>query len=367
MGHTYFAPMFSIRHTVFFSIICGVYLALAGDACAQAYGPGGRDFSPSTTDWDKKKTTPATGVEIDGVYQETEVRHHSWFSSTKPAEMTPADQLSRGDRFQAKNQLKSAGKAYRALVITWPRSMQAPVAQQRYAETLAARGRIEDAFEEYDKLIDKYTGSFDYEAVIEEQFRLAKLVMARRKGTFLFFGGFKAPERAIPLFESLLRHAPRWEGAAEAQYLIGQCNEMIDEYELAMVAYMSTQNRYPESPYAEKAAHGRARCLFNLAKENPNDEETLDQAYAAAVVFLGMYPQSDAASEVTGWRETLLRRRAQIAYNRGVFYDQIARKPKAALMSYENFVSMYPNAEWTKTAKARIDELRPLVEKVKKQ
>lgn len=358
--------MFSSHPKALRALFYGVFLAFAGDVYGQGYGPGGRDFSPAAEGAERKSKSSPTGVEIDGVYQETEVKH-SWFSFTKPAEKSAADQFARAERFRAKGELKSAGRAYRALVITWPRAGQAAVAQQRYAETLAGRGRDEDAFEEYDKLIERYTGSFDYTAVIEEQFRLAKNVMNRRKGKFLLFGGFKAPERAIPLFESLLRHAPRWDGAAEAQYLIGRCNELVDELELAMVAYMSTQNRHPDSPFAEKASYGRAYCLFKLSNESPNDEETLDQAYAAAVVFLNAYPQSEMAGEAKEWKETLLRKRAEIAYNRGVFYDRIAKKPKAALMSYESFVNMYPNSDWTAPARERIEHLRPLVDKVNTQ
>jgi outer membrane protein assembly factor BamD (BamD/ComL family) len=188
--------------------------------------------------------------------------------------------------------------------------------------------------------------------------------MARRKGRFLFFGGFKAPERAIPLFESILKHAPRWNGAPEAQYLIGVANEMIDELELAIVAYMNTQHRYPDSTFAEKSGFGRAHCLYLLSQESPNDEETMEQAYAAAVVFLNTYPSSDHAEVARTYRDSLLRKRAEASYNRGVFYDKVARQPKAAMTCYQNFVSMFPNSEWTPVARARMDQLRPLVEKL---
>lgn len=339
------------------------FLASAAAAFAQGYTPMARDPAPDGAFSKKSKSSEATGVEKDGVYQETEVKH-SWFSFNKPAEKTPEAQFERAEKFREKGSFKAAGKAYHALVITWPRSSLAPAAQQHYAEMLVAREQWEDAFEQYDVLLDRYVGEFDYEAVIQEQFALAKRVMLKRKGKLLLFGGFKAPERAIPLFESILKHAPRWNGAPEAQYLIGQANEMVDELELAMVAYMSTQHRFPESPFAEEAAFGRARCLVQLTKDSPNDEETLEQAYAAAVVFLNAYPKSEHAGEVTGWKERLLHRRAEIAYSRGIFYDRNARQPKAALMSYENFVRMYPDSQWTPVARERIAQLRPIVEKV---
>jgi outer membrane protein assembly factor BamD (BamD/ComL family) len=295
-------------------------------------------------------------------YQETE-KKHTWLSLNKPAEATPELEFARAERFRAADDKKAACKAYRALVETWPRSEQAPIAQLRLAETLEARGELQDAFEAYDVLMDRYVGQFDYKEVVDKQFQVAQRTMEKRRGKFLLFGGFKAPERAIPMFESIIRHAPHGDNAAEAQYLIGTCNELIDELELAVVAYMNTQHRYPESPFAEKAAFGRAHCQYLLTEENPNDEEALEQAYAAAVVFQNSYPDSSYGEVIGAYQKSLLRRRTQIAYERAVFYDRNAHRPKAALICYENFVKMYPNSDWTAAAQARIDQIRPTVEK----
>lgn len=307
----------------------------------------------------------APSVRASDTYEETE-KKHSWISFTRPAEKTPEAQFERAEKFRAQGSLKAAQKAYRALVVTWPRAAQAAVAQQRYAELLLALDNPEDAFEAYETLIDRYTGQFDYTEVIKQQFELGQKVMARRKGRFLFFGGFKAPERAIPMFEAVIRHAPRSEFAAEAQYLIGSCHELADELEMAVVAYMNTQHRHPDSAFAEKAAFGRAHCLYLLAEESPNDDEALEQAWAGVTAFLNAFPDSDRADTSRLYQRSLLRRRAEIAYQRGVFYDRVAHQPKAALMSYENFVKMFPNSDWTETARARIEALRPIVEKAKK-
>ena len=352
--------MFLKNSKSFSALSFSIFLAIAGAARAQysPTGPGvGAASSPSFPNGSQKASSEATGVERNGVYEETEVKH-SWFSFTKPAEKTPEAEFERAEKFRAAGDFKSAGRAFYALTITWPRAPQAAVAQQRYAEMLAAREKFEDAFEQFDRLIDRYLGSFDYTAIIEAQFGIAQKIMSQRKGKVLLFGGFKAPERAIPLFESILKHAPRWPGAPEAQYLIGVANEMIGEYDLAVVAYMNTQHRYPDSQFAEKASFGRAHCLYLITQENPNDPDALEQAYAGAVVFLNAFPQSDHADLAIAYKETLLRKREEVAYGRGVFYEKVAHQPKAALMSFEAFVAMYPNSPWTPSAKERIESLR---------
>lgn len=290
-------------------------------------------------------------------------KQHSWLSWNRPAEKTPAAQLARAERFRAGNRLKKAQKAYRALVVTWPGSAQAPAAQLGYAEMLDRRGDEEKAFEQYDLLMTRFIGDFPYDRVLQRQFEIGKAMMDRRRGRLLFFGGFQAPERAIPIFESVLKNGPQAPFAPEAQYLIGQAYELSEQLELAVVAYMTAQHRYPDSPFAEKASLGRARALYRLSEDSPNDEEALEQAWAGTVLFLNRFPDSPDREVATVYRDNLLRRRARASYNKALFYDRVAHKPAAALHAYETFVKAFPNSEWTALARARMDELNKTVEK----
>jgi hypothetical protein len=121
---------------------------------------------------------------------------------------TAAAQLEYAHDLRAPGKLRKAGKAYRALVITWPGSAQAPEAQYGYAQMLDARGKLLDAFDEYEILMTRFVGGFPYDAVLQRQFEIGQSVMNRRRGSFLLFGGFQAPERAVPLFEASCATAP---------------------------------------------------------------------------------------------------------------------------------------------------------------
>ena len=289
-------------------------------------------------------------------YEETE-KKHSWLSWNKPAEKNPADQLLRANTFRNEGKNKKARKAYKALVVTWPGSAEAPIAQYHLARLLDEAGKLEKAFDEYQVLMDKYQSDFPYEEVLDRQFAIASKLMTTRKGEFLFLPGFEAPERAVPLFEKIVRNGPRWERAAEAQYMVGRANELSMEYESAVVAYMVTQQRYGNTPFAEQAAFGRAVCWYRMADESRNDEEALENAWAALVTFTQAYPQSEQIDLANAYKETILRRRAEMAYNKALYYDRIARKPESALLSYRHFVRLFPNSEWTAIAQARMDAL----------
>ncbi len=284
-------------------------------------------------------------------------KQHSWFSFNRPSKEDPAAQLEYARQLQAEGRLRKAGRAYRALADTWPGSPQAVTALYARAQTLDARGKHEDAFEAYDKVATTFNDGYPYADLLKRQFELAQLVMKEKKGRFLLFGGFQAPERAIPLFEGVVKNGPYSPYAAEAQYLMARAYELSDQWELAVAAYMPVQPRYPASVFAEKSAFGRAHALYQLADESPNDEEALEQAWAGVVLYLNRYPEGSDAGAARTYRETLLGRRAQMAYDKAHFYEKVAHRPEAARKAYESFLQRFPNSEWAAPARDRLARL----------
>jgi outer membrane protein assembly factor BamD (BamD/ComL family) len=295
----------------------------------------------------------------------TKAKKHGKSLFLRPAKNNPADQLRHADRLRRDGHRK-ARKQYRALVAYWPDSPEAPAAQFAIGEILEERGKLEKAFEEYQYLLSRYAGrSGRYEEVLDRQFAIAQRVMVRKVGKFLFLPGFSAPEKAIPLFESIVRNGPYAKHAPEAQFLIGQAHEQNKEYEDAIVAYMDGQHRYPDSPFAEQSAFRRAYCAYQLAKESPNSEAMNEQAWAAVTFFLNSYPRSEHTAVAQEYRKTLYRNMARYEYDRAAFYDRVARNPRAALMAYSNFVRSHPNSEWTTLAEIRIEALNKVVRDIR--
>jgi outer membrane protein assembly factor BamD (BamD/ComL family) len=144
--------------------------------------------------------------------------------------------------------------------------------------------------------------------------------------------------------------------------MAGLAYELSQQYELAVVAYLTVQNIYSSSPFAEQAAFGRATCWFKMSKESPNDEEALEHAWAAVSLFMATYPQSSFVENARGYKDELLQRRVNASYTKALYYDRIAHKPESALMSYQTFVKLFPTSEWTRVAQTRIDELSKTVE-----
>lgn len=276
----------------------------------------------------------------------------------RPHENTPAKQLAYAHRLFDKGQIRKAARAYLALTKYWPESAEAAEAQYRYARIIDRRGKIQDAFDEYQRLFEKYPHTFPYEEVLARQFELAVQLMNTRKGKFLFLPGFQAPERAVPLFEKILTNGPEWEKAPEAQYLLGYAQEQAFEYEAAIIAYSVVQQRYPTSSFAEQASYRLVLCWKKLADESPNNQQLLNNAWVAAMFYLNTYPMSSRAEEVREISRVILDRRAEIAYKIARYYDRAARKRAAAISAYENCIREFPESRWADEARQRLEELK---------
>ena len=279
----------------------------------------------------------------------------------RPSADTPAAQLALAREREAAGEIASAGRAYDALVRAWPDAPEAVVAQRAYADSLEQRGSYEHAFEECQYLVDFYAGRFDYQDVVKTQFRLARAVMDKRRARW-FFGGYTSPSRALPLLEQLAENAPNWKRAAEVLFLVGSLHEQEDEYEEAIRRYEQVRQRWPKGDFAAAASFARARCLAAVGRKNLRDEESISLALTALSSFLRDYPDDPNAPAAERKRSILSERLAGMQYERAVFYDHTAHRPKSALIAYAEFLRRFPMSDRAPEVTRRMEELEAIVE-----
>ena len=277
----------------------------------------------------------------------------------RPKKKDPASQWEYVQKLEAANKTRKAAKQALALRIFYANSPEAPQAQLLYARLLERRHHPREAFEAYEFLMEHYPGHFEFNEVIDRQMQIAKFFLERRKGKFLFLPGFAAPEDAIPLFEKIVASAPEGAPAAEAYYLTGVANERIYEYEKAIDAYFTTLNRFPQSEFAEPAAFAQAQCHIKISNESPHDKRALDTAHAACVLFLQRYPDSARRAAIQTELTRLRQLQIENAYALARYYDRILRKPAAAVIEYETFLVLYPDAEQVPAVRERLAQLKP--------
>lgn len=276
----------------------------------------------------------------------------------RPAMENASEQLKHADELLAQGQDKKALKQYRALVHQWPNAPESSKAELAYAKLLMKRGKYAKAFDEFQYLIDNYAGQFDYEEVIDSQFRVANIVMTQKHFTLFVFPGFSSPERALLLFERVVKNAPDWAKAPEAAFYIGLINEQTGALEDAVRAYGVVQSRYSSSDYAAGASFRNGYCLYKMYKRTPRDEVLCRRALTALAGFVRDYAGDPNEINAKKYIEELKDKLTNMRYDIAVFYDYKAHNPRAAIIAYSDFVKSFPSSALAVKANRRIVDLQ---------
>lgn len=303
-------------------------------------------------------------VEASRPYYEEEAPalQRRWYHLLRPAESGPTAQLQHANELREAERYWRAQRQYRALARYWPTSQEAVQAQFSYARVQEEREKWTRAFDGYERLLDEYAGLFAHAQVLERMFGIAEHVMERRRAQFLFFPGFHAPERALPLFETIVEYGPHGEHAPEAQFQMGRIQEDLGRLDEAIFSYERVETRYPRDLRAVEAAFAKGRSLYRMTRRHPNDLDGAETAYYTLALFVQNHPQSPDVEEARDYMEEIRGHMAKLEYEKARFYDRMANEPQAALVVYRRFVERFPDSKWGKPARQRIEELESHIE-----
>ena len=307
-----------------------------------------------------------TGCSTSLPYQESRDGNYLYLNPFAHKPATPEEHWQYAESLKEKGSLRSARKQYQIFTKRWPEDAKAAKAKQTEAEIYFDQGKNKKSFKAYEDLIQQYyTNVKDYDSILERQYTLATREMDRKRMRWLF-GGYRAPERAVPLFESIIQNAPQWERAPEMQYMIGQAYQKNDDQELAVVAYSTVEYRYPDSPFAEKAATSKIDSFKELVSSKPYSVDIREQAQLSADMFPELYTNSQHIADVKAFGKELHGLSAEHNYEIGRFYERVPRPPQtnAAAIYYKKVIKKYGDTEYAAKAEARLRVLFPRGEAV---
>ena len=270
---------------------------------------------------------------------------------------TAEEQMTYVGDLLAQGRTGTAMRASLAVVYTWHDSIQAPKAQLTYAKLLYQTGHYRAAFDEFQYLNDFYQGLFPFDEVADFQFRIANHIRTEEHGGFLFLPSYTSSEKALPLFEQLLKNAPQAKHADEAQFHVGTIHEERKEYEEAVLAYEALRHKYPKSEFLAEADFRKARAQLAIARSMPRDEQSYRTAIAALSAFLRDHPAHAGAGEIRAGVDDLKDGLAKMYYDRALFYDRTGEKPRSAIIAYKDFLNNFPASPHAEAVRLRIGEL----------
>ena len=280
-----------------------------------------------------------------------------WFGVGKPAQESAAQQLEWAERLEAQEDFKGAVKAYDSLVREWPASPEAPLAQFKLAYVLVERlQEYGEAFEEFAYLLDFYPRSCPFAKIVEEQYRLANLLLDTRR---VFLGmSFTGNRELRQCYERIVRRAPGASYAPAAMLKIADLRERDYDYEEAVKVYSTLRNRYSGTEEARQALYLEAKARMWLVRRLAYNLPRCKDTEGYLRLALHKDPSHPQAEEMRTWLRELREYLAEDAWTRAKFYDSKQRTRHAAITSYEKFLSEHPDSSHADEARARLETLK---------
>jgi outer membrane protein assembly factor BamD len=263
------------------------------------------------------------------------------------------------DAFAAKNYSTTLRAANRVLRV-WPLSDYAARAAYLLGRCQEVSGKDEAAFNSYQKIIEKYPKSSQYNEVLWRQFAIA--------GRFLNGEWFRlwntiplytSMDETAKLYDKIVANGPYSEVAPHAQLNIGAAREKQKNYADAVKAYNTAADRYNGQPLVAADAMYRAGVAWEKQADTAEyDQSAAAQAIAAYTDFMVVFPDdrrvAAAQNSVTKLKAEQVRGSFEIAQ----FYESNHRWA-GAIIYYNDVLQLDANSPLAAQARQRIEILKP--------
>lgn len=284
----------------------------------------------------------------------------------------------RWQRTRAKDQLDVAQAAFdkkdyglalraaRRVVRVWPLSDYAPQAQYLVGRCYEARGQDEDAFKEYQKVLEKQPKIGNYEEILQRQYQIANKYLAGK--WFKLWGYipiFPSMDKTADMYDKIVKDGPFSDIAPQAQMKIGTAREKQKDFPLAAKAYETAADRYHDRPQvAADALYREGLAYHKQAQKAEYDQGTAGQAIATFTDFMTLYPNDSRVPQAQKIIDNLKLEQARGNYEIAKFYEK-QKKWNGALVYYNEVVLKDPDSPYANIARQRIDALKKHLEQAR--
>jgi outer membrane protein assembly factor BamD len=274
------------------------------------------------------------------------------------------DQLEVAQAAFDKQAYSLALKAARRVVQVWPLSDYAPQAQYLVARCYEADGKLDKAFKEYQKLLEKQPKMANFDEILRRQFEIANLYLAGKRFKLWGFIPYRSMERTAAMYGDIVKTGPYSDVAPQAQLNIGTAREKekalgfrTPDYSSAIKAYDVAADRYSDQPKVASEAIYRAGLAYEKqAQTGDRDQGTAGQAIAKFTDFMALYPNDPRVPQAQKIIASLRAEQARGNFAVAEFYEK-RKKWEGARMYYNAVQSQDPNSPYAPEALRRLDQI----------
>ena len=278
-----------------------------------------------------------------------------WVNPKHLPKDSPKAQFEYAMDFYKEKKYADAIREFKKLLKAYPKSFEASESQYYLGVIEEEQGDLYEAYQAYQKVVDKYPFSERIKEIIAKEYRIAEQFMAgyKRKA---FGVVLPVEDPSIEILTKVVENSTYGEFAPKAQYKLGLVLKGLQRYYEAEDAFNKVISNYPESEWAEPSRFQVATCRAAVSRGPDYDQGAMQDAKQRFEDFVREHPDAVLSQEAEQNIDRLKEKEAAASYNIAVFYEK-QKAYKAARIYFENVIYNYPNSPWAVKAAERVQLL----------
>lgn len=274
-----------------------------------------------------------------------------WVNPKYAPKEDPAEQFNFAKSYYDAKDYLTAYKEFKKLIKFYSDSIQAPEAQYYMGLCLEELEKYYDAYQAYQKIIDKYPFSSRMEDVLQREYIVAqKLLDYKTNVVGIEFTGESA---AIEIFQKIISNSPYGKYAPASQYKIGLVYKAKGFYQEASQEFQKVVDSYPNSEWAEPSRFQIALCAAKSSPGPSYDQTLTQEAKDKFDEFIKTHPDAELSDDAREKVAELKEQEAESNYQIGMFYEK-QKAYDSAKIYYRYCVKSFPRSEWASKSLDRI-------------
>lgn len=270
-----------------------------------------------------------------------------------------ASRMAEAQSLYEQGELKKAAKICTKIFHTHPFSAEAPEALRLRGVILLRQHRYQSAFRTFQMIIDRYPSYPKYLEVVGLEYETAQeLMMGKRHYFWGTIPGFKDRDSAIKFFQEVVEQAPYSTYAPSALMNVARLGIRLKQPEIAIEALEKVIDEYANSEYAPEAQLLLAKVYRNMVKGPDYDQRATEEAVNYYREFLILYPDSPLVEEAEAGLAESKELLAASKFNMGSFYYNDRQNPVAAMMYYNEAISIAPDSKAAEMSRQEIERIK---------
>ena len=263
---------------------------------------------------------------------------------------------------QESGSFRKAIKLYKSVVKKFEDSLLVPEAIYQMGILHKSRKQWDKSFETLQRIITYHPEYEKFNNVIAAQFEIASsLKDGARTRIFFTLPGLKNYNLAQDLFESVIRNAPYSDFASLSLMNIATLAKNAGDKEISIDALDRLVNNYPDSSLAPDAYYLLAEIYSSIVDGPAYDQGATREAMSYYQDFLILYPNNSQVSLAEMGLKEMTEVNAQSKLYIADFYFHKKRNLKAALIFYNETITIAPKSQSAIQARKMAHKIRDLL------